>query len=179
MIEHREPEGKMIAAVNLYVRHIVQTADPDIMAAELRQNLRVFDGKLKPVEEIYPYDKYLIDNLNRYKYDPRDKMEELTKETLTNSGKKYPLIFLSESRRIADPENYIEEQDSSDMDFGMPGVTSGEDELDRVLNNAIHDRIEDIIEERRRDSTDSHRIRDYDGDSVTQEQLDLLLSGMF
>ena len=148
MVEHREPEGKMIAAVNLYVRHVVQTADPDIMAADLRQNLRVFDGKLRPVEEIYPYDKYVTDNLKRYEYDPRDKIEELTKETLTNSGKRYPLLFINGT--VVNDNNREEEQE---IDFGMPGMTAG------IGNN--------------------RRLEDYDGDSITQEQLDLLINGMF
>ena len=164
MVEHRESEGKMIAAVNLYVRHIVQTADSDIMAADLRQNLRVFNGKLKPVEEIYPYDKYLDDNLKRYKYDPRDELEKLIKETgVKSTSKKYPILFINDTRvnnnsnnnRVVQPgiyeRNIINREE--EMDFGMPGMTA---------------RIED-----------NRRLRDYDGDSITQEQLDLLLSGMF
>lgn len=135
MIEHREPEYRMVAAINLYVRHIVQTADPDIMAADLRKNLRVFGGKLKPVEEIYPYDKYLTDNLKRYEYDPRDELERL-KESEINT-KKRPLLFII-------PSTYT--------------------------RNTIN-REEEI--------EDNRRLRDYDGDSITQEQLDLLISGVF
>lgn len=134
MIEHRESEGRMIAAINLYVRHIVQTADPDIMAADLRKNLKVFGGKLKSVEEIYPYDKYLIDNLKRYEYDPRDELEKLIRETGVKSINKRPLLFISPSTYIRNTINREE---------------------------------------------DDHRLRDYDGDSITQEQLDLLISGVF
>ena len=162
MIDHRESEHRMIAAVNLYVKHIVQTASPDIMAADLRKNLRVFGGKLKPVEEVYSYDKYLYDNLKRYEYDPRDELEKLIRETgVKSTSKKYPLLFINDTRvdnnsnRIVQPgiyeRNIINREE--EMDFGIPAMTF-------EIGN-------------------SRRLEDYDGDSLTQEQLDLLISGAF
>lgn len=142
MIDHREPEWRMIAAVNLYVKHIVRTANPDIMAADLRKNLRVFGGKLEPVEEVYSYDKYLIDNLKRYEYDPRDDLNEL-KESEVNV-KKRPLLFIS-------PSTY-------------------------TLNTIDREEVNMTPE---LEASDRMRREDYDGDGITLDQLDLLISGAF
>lgn len=120
MIDNREPEWRMIAAINLYVKHIVRTASPDIMAADLRKNLRVFGGKLESVEKIYSYDKYLADNLKRYEYDPRDDLNKL-KESEVNT-KRRPLLFISPSTYTKDTIDSEEE-----IDFGIPAMTAVRD----------------------------------------------------
>lgn len=153
MTEHREPEGRMIAAVNLYVKHIVQTADSDIMAADLRKNLRVFGGKLRPVEEMYPYDKYLADNLKRYEYDPRDELEKIIKETgIKSTNKKYPLLFINDT-------------EVNNNRVVQPGI------YERNIINREEEQVNTI--------ENSCRLEDYDGDSITQEQLDSLIGGVF